>query len=161
MISIVILFVMIASCAGAFLFLRNRIKLHRPFVFRSGYRGTGYMKMRLCSATWPVPWDAIVLKMPEGVELEAHRDQARGKFATKQGWRINILLKKAKKGGEFFCEQPCWSFLQRIFVFRADTTTHGVTKVEDGCRYLISIGFQLEPKPGEVIPQAKMGKWTG
>lgn len=125
------------------------IKLYREWKWRSGYRATGYEKMRIASGTWPVPWDLILLRMNEGVELPPHRDVVRGKFAIGPQMRINILLKAAKKGGEFFCEGPHKRWFNRIFLFRADTNTHGVTKVDEGTRVIAVLNYTRKARPGE------------
>jgi hypothetical protein len=125
------------------------LKLYREWKWRSGYRATGYEKMRLASGTWPVPWDLILLRMKEGVELPAHRDVVRGKFATGPQMRVNVLLKAAKRGGEFFCEGQHRRILNRIFLFRADTNTHGVTKVEEGERIIAVLNYTRKARPGE------------
>lgn len=125
------------------------IKLYREWKWRAGFRETGYEKMRVASGTWPVPWDLILLRMREGVELPPHKDVVRGKFATGAQMRINVLLRAAKRGGEFFCEGPHTRILNRIYLFRADTQTHGVTKVESGTRIIAVVNYVRALRDGE------------
>ena len=55
-------------------------------------------------------------------------------------YRLNIVLKKARLGGEFICPDAIFQ-RKRIKFFRPDISEHQVTKVVAGSRYLLSIGW--------------------
>ena len=106
------------------------------FRFEKGRQLSGYDKMLICTARWPIKFDMYILRFPEGSEIAAHTDKvARGKH-----FRLNIVLKKARSGGEFICSAPLYES-SRIKLFRPDICEHQVTRVTSGSRYLLSIGW--------------------
>jgi len=106
------------------------------FRWRHGRQESGYHKMLLAGATWPIKFDLYILKFPEGCELPPHQDSVlQGKH-----YRLNIVLKQAKEGGEFICKSPIYSS-NRVIIFRPDICEHSVSKVESGDRYLLSLGW--------------------
>lgn len=92
--------------------------------------------MLLLAARWPVKFDCYLLKFPQGCTVPPHRDTV----SNGRHYRLNIVLKKAKKGGEFICDAPIYQSA-RIKLFRPDICEHAVTKVELGNRYLLSVGW--------------------
>jgi hypothetical protein len=50
------------------------------------------------------------------------------------------MLKKAKKGGEFICPEAIFK-LRRIVLFRPDLHDHMVTRIQEGYRVMLSIGW--------------------
>lgn len=92
--------------------------------------------MLLCGRYWPLPFDIYLLRFPEGCEIPPHRDEVK----TGRHYRLNIVLKHAKVGGEFYCESPIFE-RARIKLFRPDICEHSVSKVEKGKRYLLSLGW--------------------
>lgn len=80
--------------------------------------------------------DGYLLYYPTGGEIKPHVD----KVDFGRHYRLNIMLKKAKKGGEFVCKDPIFRFW-RIFFFRPDVSEHSVTKIEEGKRLMLSIGW--------------------
>jgi len=106
------------------------------FRWEKGRQKSGYDKMLLCGATWPLKFDTYLLKFPEGSEIMPHTDKVKsGRY-----YRLNIVLKQAKRGGEFFCKKAIFES-KRIKLFRTDICEHQVSKVEEGSRYLLSIGW--------------------
>lgn len=110
--------------------------LNKLWRWQRGRQQSGYEKMLLCGALWPIKFDIYWLKFPEGSEIIAHTD----KVATGKHYRLNIVLKNAIKGGEFICENPIFA-TKRIKFFRPDISQHQVSKIVKGNRYLLSIGW--------------------
>ena len=110
--------------------------LNKLFRWESGRQKSGYDKMLLCTSLWPIKFDAYLLKFPEGSEIAAHTD----KVETGKHYRLNLVIKRAKIGGEFICSNPIFQS-NRIKLFRPDVSEHQVTRVIKGNRYLLSIGW--------------------
>jgi hypothetical protein len=110
--------------------------IKKLFRWERGRQLSGYDKMLLCGAVWPIKFDAYILKFPTGSEIHAHKDEVRvGKH-----YRLNVVLKPAEVGGEFSCLNPIFE-TKRIKLFRPDVSEHQVSKIEKGTRYLLSIGW--------------------
>ena len=106
------------------------------FRWKQGRQKSGYHKMLLARAIWPIKFDLYLLKFPEGCELPPHQDEVdHGKH-----YRLNIVLKNAKEGGDFICKSPIYSN-HRVYFFRSDISEHSVSKVITGNRYLLSLGW--------------------
>lgn len=106
------------------------------FTWEKGRQETGYSKMLIGTATFPFPWDIYILKYPTGSEIPPHVDGV----TDRKHYRLNIIVKKPEKGGEFFCEKTIIN-TDRIKLFRPDLYKHLLTKVEKGERYVLSIGW--------------------
>jgi hypothetical protein len=106
------------------------------FRWEKGRQASGYDKMLLLWGKFPVPFDWYLLRFPTGSEIPPHVD------AVQKGrhFRLNIILRKAQKGGEFQCPDPIWN-RPRIKLFRPDLSLHSVTKVEAGSRLVFSVGW--------------------
>ena len=104
--------------------------------WEKGRQNTGYEKLLLLGSRWLVLFDVYLLKFGEGVSIPSHVD----KVEKGRHFRINIILKKAKSGGDFICETPIYES-ERIKFFRPDIVNHAVSKIEDGTRYVLSIGW--------------------
>jgi hypothetical protein len=106
------------------------------FRWQSGRQASGYDKMLLLTAPWPVPFDSYLIRYPEGSSIPPHIDPVqRGRH-----YRLNIILKSPKSGGEFVCVAPIYTS-RRIKLFRPDACEHSVTLVQGGSRYVLSIGW--------------------
>lgn len=81
--------------------------------------------------------DCYLFYFPTGSYIPKHKDP--NKFGKQ--YRFNIIIKKAKKGGEFLCKKNIFSINNRIYFFRADKEYHKVTKVIEGSRFVLSFGF--------------------
>lgn len=109
------------------------------FSWQKGRQDSGYEKLKLISNPWILPFDLYLLRFPEGSEVPYHTDP----ISDGAHYRCNLYLKKADKGGEFLCDRTIFS--SRILtIFRPDVYMHAVTKVESGCRYVLSFGFVLK-----------------
>ncbi|AMP02440.1 2OG-Fe(II) oxygenase [Collimonas pratensis] len=106
------------------------------FKWQAGRQDGGYDKMLLLTARWPLPFDSYLIRYPVGAHIPPHTDAvARGKH-----YRLNLVLKRSPRGGEFICSAPILS-TSRIKLFRPDQCEHSVTRVEGGSRYVLSIGW--------------------
>ncbi len=114
--------------------------LRTAFRWQSGRQNSGYDKMLLLQSRWPLPFDLYILRFPEGSEVKPHTDPV----SFGRHFRLNVVLKPARVGGEFQCSTPIFQ-TSRIKLFRPDACEHSVTKVEIGTRYVLSIGWVLPP----------------
>ncbi len=106
--------------------------------WKSGRQGTGYEKMLLATLPFPIPFDLYLLRYKEGSFIPPHRDPVQ----EKRHFRLNIVLKKADRGGVFKCKDPIYES-DRIKLFRPDKSEHSLTKVLRGTRILLSLGWTL------------------
>lgn len=90
------------------------------FRWQRGRQGTGYDKMLLATARWPIPFDSYLIRYPEGSAIPPHTDPV----SNGRHFRLNIVLKSPKAGGEFICKTPIFES-QRVKVFRPDACEHG------------------------------------
>jgi hypothetical protein len=109
------------------------------FTWEEGRQETGYLKMLIGTAKFPMPWDIYILKYPVGSEIPPHVDPV----TDRNHYRLNIILKKPKKGGEFFSEKTIIN-TDRIKLFRPDLYKHSLSKIEQGSRYVLSIGWAIK-----------------
>lgn len=112
--------------------------LAEAFRWQRGRQASGYDKMLLLRLPWPMPCDAYLLRFPEGSEIPPHTDPV----ATGRHYRLNIVVRKARSGGEFQCAHPIYAST-RIKLFRPDACEHSVTRVQSGSRYVLSFGWVL------------------
>lgn len=110
--------------------------INKLFRWDSGRQASGYNKMLLCGALWPIKFDVYFIKFPQGSEIKPHTDNVK----TGKHFRLNIVLKHAQQGGEFTCDNSIVN-KSRIKLFRPDINEHSVSKIEKGCRYILSIGW--------------------
>ncbi len=116
----------------------------RYFTWQSGRQGTGYGKMLL--AEWSnriLPFDAYLLKYPQGSEIPTHTDPV----PKRRHVRINIVVKKPRKGGMFSCTDSIFAS-GRFNVFYSDRP-HQVSRIEEGSRLVLSIGMLVGRKTEE------------
>ncbi len=104
--------------------------------WQRGRQGTGYDKMLLLTAHWPLPFDSYLIRYPEGSEIPPHTDPVQ----AGRHYRLNIVLKSSPSGGEFVCATPIYAS-RRIKLFRPDACEHSVTRVVGGSRYVLSLGW--------------------
>jgi hypothetical protein len=109
--------------------------------WQRGRQGTGYDKCLVLQSRFPIPFDCYVLRYPDGTEIPPHRDPVAGG----RHFRLNIVIKGAPSGGLFVCADPIleWGPLK---LFRSDASTHSVTRVVGGSRYVLSIGWVLKSR---------------
>lgn len=106
------------------------------FKWQEGQQGTGYYVMTLVRTRRPFPFDCYIIKYPVGSHIPPHKDV----LARSDHYRVNVILTHPK-GGEFQCEPPAMYSSKWLNYFRPDLSTHSVTKVEGGTRYVFSIGW--------------------
>jgi len=107
------------------------------FRWKKGRQNSGYDKMLLAgSKRFLLPFDLYLLRFTKGAEVPLHKDPIK----KGQHHRLNVVLKKATKGGEFVCTEVIWQS-ERIKYFRSDIAEHAVTRVEKGTRYVLSLGW--------------------
>jgi hypothetical protein len=112
--------------------------------WEKGRQNTGYDKLLIAVNPFVIPFDCYLLRFPDGTEIPPHRDPIR----AGRHYRINIILKRTPSGGEFICAHPIFQS-SRINVFRSDTSTHSVSRVVGGTRYVLSIGWVLRDRVDE------------
>ncbi len=105
-------------------------------MWEQGRQKTGYLKKCLINSK-RFKFDMYLLKYPEGSEIPEHVDSAIIPFHEHH--RINVVLKKPKRGGHFCIDG--YRQKGRFFKFRPDKEKHSVTKVLRGTRYVLSIGW--------------------
>ena len=107
-----------------------------------GRQNTGYEKLTFINKgfrCWMLlGFDCHLLRYTDGSFIPPHTD------AVESGrhHRINLVLKKPKKGGIFKCSQA-WKIGQRLFYFRPDIHEHEVSECV-GTRYVLSLGWVLD-----------------
>ena len=106
------------------------------FRWQQGRQKSGYKKMLLATGKWPRPFDLYLLRFDTGSEIQPHVDSV----SNGEHHRVNIVLKKAKQGGEFICESALYES-SRVKYFRPDLAEHQVTRVAEGRRYVLSFGW--------------------
>src|SRR5262245_54604619 len=79
-----------------------RSYLSQAFRWQRGRQGTGYDKMLLLTAPWPIAFDSYLIRYPEGSEIPPHTDPV----SSGRHYRLNVILKSPRSGGEFVCAQP-------------------------------------------------------
>lgn len=104
--------------------------------WEKGRQGTGYLKKLLAQGQ---SWDLYLLKFPKGSNIDGHTDPVPGK----RHYRANFVLKRARKGGEFWCRGRR-AGKKRLAVFRPDIEIHGVSYVQRGTRWVLSLGWVKE-----------------
>jgi hypothetical protein len=65
-----------------------RSYLSQAFRWQRGRQGTGYDKMLLATASWPIPFDSYLIRYPDGSEIPPHTDPV----STGRHYRLNIGL---------------------------------------------------------------------
>ncbi len=120
--------------------------VRQRYVWEDGRGKTGYQKMLLLHSVskWPLLFDLYVIRYPPGSRIGWHVDPA---MYGMRHVRINLVLKHAV-GGRFVCDRTLFR-LGRLAIFRPDLERHMVTEVESGTRYVLSMGFLLQPRRGD------------
>lgn len=68
----------------------------------------------------------------EGYDFDSHTDGVASNRA------VTLVLRKPKRGGEFFCDGPVRRWLGgRILAFDGGQHAHGVTRIEKGSRTVL------------------------
>jgi hypothetical protein len=104
--------------------------------WQHGRQESGYDKMLLLWGLFPLPFDIYLIRYRLGSYINPHVDQV----DSGRHYRLNIVLKQSKEGGEFVCSSAIIN-TKRIKLFRPDVSEHSVTEVKKGNRYILSIGW--------------------
>jgi hypothetical protein len=110
--------------------------------WQPGRQCGGYEKLTLFAGTKRLPVDMHLLRYRVGDSIPAHTDPVDGR----RHWRLNLVLREAIEGGVFLAYGPKSDFFishPRLNIFRPDTVSHGVTRIENGERLVLSIGLAL------------------
>jgi hypothetical protein len=118
------------------------VYLRTALRWQRGRQASGYDKMLLATALWPLPFDCYLLRFPTGSEIPPHTDPV----STGRHYRLNIVIWRARAGGEFVCATPIFE-TRRIKFFRPDACEHSVTRVTAGTRYVLSLGWVRRDRP--------------
>jgi hypothetical protein len=112
------------------------------FTWEKGIVGTGFSiftLVRIVKRT-PLPFAVYLLRYPVGAFIPPHRDP----LSKRRLFHLNIVLTKPL-GGEFVTESVIFR-LGRFVFFRPDLSTHSVTPVLEGTRYVLLIGWTLRDR---------------
>jgi hypothetical protein len=104
--------------------------------WQRGRQQSGYDKRLLLWGRWPLPFDVYILRLRQGASISPHVDAV----STGDHYRLNIVVKCTEAGGEFVCATPIYESA-RIKYFRPDACEHSVTRVDQGTRYVLSVGW--------------------
>lgn len=110
------------------------------FKWQNGRQKSGYDKLPIISASW-LNFDLWLLRFKPGAYIAPHVDTV----TDRRHYRLNIFIKPAKVGGVFRAGTVIYQNKFLAF-FRPDISTHSVSKVESGTRYVLSLGFTLKGK---------------
>ena len=112
----------------------NKEAKSKHFCWHKGRQIGDYEVMILCRNAF-IKFDAYFIRYKEGAYIPPHVDPVK----TGKHYRLNMILWKANKGGDYVGDYV-WKWW-RFILFRPDIHTHSVTKVESGVRFLFSIGW--------------------
>lgn len=102
--------------------------------WEKGRQNSGYFKFKIIQSKI-LKLDIYLLKFPKNSFIKTHKDEVlKGKH-----FRLNIIIKKAKVGGIFYLEGKKQK--GRFHSFRPDIQKHSLSKIQDGTRYVLSIGW--------------------
>lgn len=101
-----------------------------------GRQQTGYEKMLLATARFPLPFDLYLLRYPTGSSVPPHVDAVDGR----RHFRLNVVLREAEVGGEFSCRSAILQ-TRPIKLFRPDVAEHSVSEIRQGSRLVLSLGW--------------------
>lgn len=109
--------------------------------WKPGRQGGNYWKLKLLS--WEPHFDLYLLYYPHWSFIAPHRDPVPGR----RHYRANLLLREARNGGRFWRHGPALFQWRGLVVFRPDVVEHGVERIRDGSRLVLSLGGTLKEKP--------------
>ena len=78
-----------------------------------------------------------LVRYSEGHKVLRHLDMV----SEGQLYKLNCVLVKPIKGGEFICEKNIFNLFGRIYLFRPDLYEHQISKIERGNRWLLSFAL--------------------
>jgi len=105
-----------------------------------GRQGTGYYKLKIFESKL-LKMDIYLLKFPKGSKIDRHIDPVPEGY---EHHRFNAILKRPKEGGECIIAREPFNFRpqrNRFIKFRPDIMQHYVSRISEGTRYVLSIGW--------------------
>ena len=128
----------------------------KAFRWQRGRQGTGDDKMLLLTAPWPIPFDSYLIRYPEGSEIPPHTDPV----ASGRHYRLNLILKSPRAGGEFDALQACAQFHSLVSASRPIFDSDHSLELIDGRHPLLDERlasaraevFGEEPSDRKVVP---------
>ncbi len=76
---------------------------------------------------------------PQGHKVLRHHDP----MGSGRYYKLNVVLQKPQRGGQFHADKLIFSVFNRVFLFRPDLYSHSVTRIEQGQRKLLSVALHL------------------
>ena len=113
-------------------FRKLKIKLWQ---WEKGQQNSIYHKFCLWNF-WRI--DCYILRINDGFAVPPHKDTVDGH----NHYRCNFILNTNYNGGKFTHENPILNW-NRIKIFDSGSYFHSVTKVTNGCRYMMSFGLVI------------------
>jgi hypothetical protein len=104
--------------------------------WKKGRQNTGYEALPLVISKL-LRLDCYLLRYRQGVGIPPHKDPAP---VGARHYRLNVIIWPARKGGDLECESYLFE-LGPIKFFRPDLALHSVSPVEEGVRYVFSVGW--------------------
>lgn len=108
----------------------------------SGRQNTGYQRKTLFESVL-FRCDCHILRYKKHSYIPPHIDPAPPGF---KHYRLNVVIKSCKLGGELKLDHQPQFQLGPIVVFRPDINVHSVSEVYEGTRYVFSIGWLCKEK---------------
>lgn len=116
-------------------FIRDPVEdIKNILLWESGRQGTGY-KIHTFFNNKKFKMDCHLLWYPHGTYIPPHKDSNPGG----KHHRLNIVLVKPFKGGNFYCNRSILALGQRVHLFRPDKYSHFVSPCV-GERLVLSFG---------------------
>lgn len=106
------------------------------FRWEYGRQKTGYRVMTLFYSRH-LRCDCYLLRYIKGDSIPVHKDTVSHYV---NHFRLNIVLRNAKEGGEFEVRNALWKWW-RVVLFRPDEEPHSVSEIKAGERWVLSFGW--------------------
>lgn len=108
--------------------------------WEQGRQGSGYEKILLTKYFKPFvfQFDFYLLRFKPGSHIGWHVDPVSKGL---QHYRANLFIRQAKRGGVFKLKGKALVDLPFLQIFRPDIQLHCVTEIEEGTRYVLSLGW--------------------
>ncbi len=75
----------------------------------------------------------------QGHRISPHLDMV----SSGRLYKLNCVLVRPRKGGDFRCEKNLCNLFGRVVLFRPDLHEHEVSRIEQGQRWLLSFALSL------------------
>ena len=120
----------------------DKLQTYPLFSWVAGVVGTGFSIFTIARVIkrTPIPFAIYLLRYPTGAYIPAHRD-----VRTKKRMFHLIVTLTRPPGGVFISENVLFKWGPFV-LFRPDLSTHSVTPVLKGTRYVLLIGWALNDR---------------